>query len=320
MLTRPLGTAGCEVSRLSLGSWRTFERITRDEGLAVMRAARDSGITFLDDARYNDETGKAPIATGYSEVVFGELFRAAGWRRQDTVVANKLWWEWWPEQTPAEELEGSLGRMGLDHVDLIYTEQPPAGYPLDEFLGSVAALITAGKARWWGVLNWPADLVIEASQVAEREGLPPMVANQLAYSLVSRSPVEDSDMVGALGACGASVVASYVLAGGVLTGKYAAGATSPQASKGRAVGLLDDPRVAPAVRASRQLVALGRTLSADPAALAIAFALMNPMVATVLFGATRPEQVRDNVAALELAGRLDQDIAALQAIRATKAT
>jgi aryl-alcohol dehydrogenase-like predicted oxidoreductase len=205
--------------------------------------------------------------------------------------------------------------MGLDHVDLIYTEPPPKGYPLEEFLGSIAALITAGKARWWGVLNWPAHLVIEeATRVAEREGLPPMIANQLAYSLVSRAPVEDGDMIGALGACGASVVASYVLAGGVLTGKYAAGSDQ---SKGRATGTLMDPGVAPAVEASRRLVALGRTLGADAAALAIAFALVNPTVATVLFGATRPEQVRDNVAALAMAGRLDQDaIAALRAIKA----
>ena len=72
----------CDVSRLSLGSWRTYERISRDEGLAVMHAARDAGITFLDDARYNDETGTAPIPTGYSEVLFGELFRAAGWQRR----------------------------------------------------------------------------------------------------------------------------------------------------------------------------------------------------------------------------------------------
>ncbi|MBO0825139.1 MAG: aldo/keto reductase, partial [Actinobacteria bacterium] len=73
---------------MALGSWRTFERIPREQGLAVMLAAREAGITFLDDARYNDETGAAPIPTGYSEVVFGELFRAAGWQRDDVVVAN----------------------------------------------------------------------------------------------------------------------------------------------------------------------------------------------------------------------------------------
>src|SRR5512144_573700 len=107
-----------------------------------MRAARDAGITFLDDARYNDETGTAPIPTGYSEIVFGELFRAAGWPRDDTIVANKLWWEFWPDQSAAQELDGSLGRMGLDHVDLIYTQPPPSGLALEDFVGAVTALIT----------------------------------------------------------------------------------------------------------------------------------------------------------------------------------
>ena len=125
MPRRPLGSSELEVSRLSLGSWRTFERISKDAGLEVMRAAREAGINFLDDARYNDETGKAPIPTGYSEVLFGELFRAAGWPRDETIVCNKLWWEFWPDQSAAEELDGSLGRMGLDHIDVIYANVPP---------------------------------------------------------------------------------------------------------------------------------------------------------------------------------------------------
>src|SRR5438045_6299623 len=153
MEMRRLGQAGCDVSRLSLGSWRTYERISRDEGLAVMREAREAGITFLDDARYNDETGTAPIPTGYSEIVFGELFRAAGWRRDEAVVSNKLWWEFGPDQTPCQELDGSLGRMQLEHVDLIYTEQPPKGMALEEFVASVTALLEAGKARLCGVLH-----------------------------------------------------------------------------------------------------------------------------------------------------------------------
>ena len=126
---RPLGSSGLEVSRLSLGSWRTFERIPRADALAVMRAARELGFNFLDDARYNDETARAPIPTGYSEVLFGELFRAAGWDREDTIVSNKLWWEFWPEQSPAAELDGSLTRMGFEYVDLIYANPPPKGCP-----------------------------------------------------------------------------------------------------------------------------------------------------------------------------------------------
>ncbi|HKO26716.1 MAG TPA: aldo/keto reductase, partial [Solirubrobacteraceae bacterium] len=113
-----LGRSELTVSRLSLGSWRTFERIPREDGLAVMRAAREHGFNFLDDARYDDETGTAPLRTGYSEVLFGELFRAAGWERVDTVVANKLWWEFWPGQSAAAELDGSLDRMGFEYIDL----------------------------------------------------------------------------------------------------------------------------------------------------------------------------------------------------------
>ena len=130
MKRTPLGRSGLEVSRLSLGSWRTFERIPREDALAVMRAAREHGFNFLDDARYDDETGTAPIPTGYSEVLFGELFRAAGWDRDDTVVSNKLWWEFWPEQSAAAELDGSLARMGFDYVDLIYANPPPDDLPI----------------------------------------------------------------------------------------------------------------------------------------------------------------------------------------------
>ncbi|MCU1449088.1 MAG: putative voltage-gated potassium channel subunit beta [Acidimicrobiales bacterium] len=270
-----------------------------------MRAAREAGITFLDDARYNDETGTAPIRTGYSEVVFGELFRAAGWRRDETVVANKLWWEFWPDQSPTEELDGSLTRMGFDYVDVIYTDRPPDGVALDELVGSVGALIEAGKARYWGVLNWPASLVGDATIVAEREGLPPMIANQLQYSVVARSPVEDAEMVDAMRGAGASVVASFVLAGGILSGKYLGPGGS--ATSGRAAGALDDPRSRSAVAAAGELAALASELGCDAASLAIAFALLNDSVATVLFGATGPDQVERNVAALAIADRLDAD-------------
>src|SRR5712691_12719002 len=135
-----LGASGIQVSRLALGSWRTFERISRARGVRVMQAARDAGINFLDDARYNDETGHAPIPTGYSEVVFGELFRGAGWRRDDTIVSNKLWWEFWPDQSPAQELAGSLARMRLDHVDLIFSGALPDGVGLEDAVGMITGL------------------------------------------------------------------------------------------------------------------------------------------------------------------------------------
>ena len=299
---RPLGTSGIHVSELALGSWRTYERIPRDAGIAVMGKARELGINFLDDARYNDETGMAPMKSGYSEVVFGELFRASGWKRDEVVLANKLWWEFWPEQRAAAELEGSLGRMGMDYIDLAYAERPPAGLPMQEIVHDIGALIAAGKMRAWGVLNWKPGLIVEAVDEASAQGVPPPCAAQLAYSLVRRSPVEDRDMAKALDAAGASVVASFTLDGGALTGKYA-----EPGAMGRLAGRLDDEFHQAALNAARDLRILAGRLARKPAPMAIAFALLNPRVASVLFGATTPEQVVENVSAAEIASAIDEE-------------
>jgi aryl-alcohol dehydrogenase-like predicted oxidoreductase len=298
---RPLGSSGIEVTELSLGSWRTFERMPRDAGIAVMRAALEQGINFLDDARYNDESGQAPMKSGYSEVVFGELFRASGWKREEVVLANKLWWEFWPEESAEAELDGSLKRMGMGYLDLVYAEKPRSGQQIEQMVRDIGALIVAGKLRAWGVLNWPAGEIVVAARVAAEEGVPPPCAAQLAYSLVRRSPVEDPDMIDALGAAGASVVASYSLDGGALTGKYAV-----PGSKGRVNERLDNRDYGPALRAADELRALAERSGARPAAMAIAFALLNPRVASVLFGATSPQQVIENVSAARLRSEMDE--------------
>jgi L-glyceraldehyde 3-phosphate reductase len=295
---RSLGNSGVDVSCIALGSWRTYERMSREEGVAVMRAAREAGIDFLDDARYNDETGNAPIPTGYSEVVFGELFRAAGWERDQVIVANKLWWEFWPEQSAAQELDASLGRMKLDHVDLIYTEPPPEGLALADLVEQVVGLISAGKARLWGLLNWTPDQIREGRHVAAELGMPGPCAAQLPYSLVRRDWVEDPAQVDALGEAGASVVSSFTLAGGTLTGKYAAG------EGGRMKDARDDPAWQHAFQTGEELRALADERGESPAALAIAFALANPIVASVLLGATKPEQLEENLKAIEVLDRL----------------
>ena len=302
---RPLGASGIEVSELALGSWRTYERIPRETGIAVLRKARELGITFLDDARYNDETGTAPLKTGYSEVVFGELFRASGWKRDEVVLANKLWWEFWPEQKAAAELDASLQRMGMDYIDLGYAERPPEGLHVEEIVRDIGTLIDAGKLRAWGVLNWKPELIAEAASVAAAQGVEPPCAAQLAYSLVRRSPVEDREMADALDAANASVVASFTLDGGALSGKY----VEPGA-KGRLTEHPDDKLYRPALKAAAALRALAGQRGTRPAPMAIAFALLNPRVASVLFGATSPEQVAENVSAVEIAGAMDEEAAA----------
>jgi L-glyceraldehyde 3-phosphate reductase len=279
----------------------------------VMRTAREVGITFLDDARYDDETGRAPIPSGYSEVVFGELFRATGWQRDEVVVANKLWWEFWPDQTPAQEIAGSLERMRLDHIDLIYSETPPAELPLEDVVAMITELIAGGRARAWGTLNWPPDLLERACSIAADSRVPVPCATQLPYSLVTRGAVESERLAAVIADRDVAVVASYALAGGVLTGKY-----DGDSRAGRAAGQLDQPRYAAGVAAGRQLAALAAELGRDPAQLAFAFALLNPAVTALLFGATTPEQVHSNVGALAVVAKLTaHELARLRAIGMT---
>jgi aryl-alcohol dehydrogenase-like predicted oxidoreductase len=309
---RPLGASGIEVSAFALGSWRTYERISREAGVAVLQAARACGIDFLEVARYNDESGRAPIPTGYSEVVFGEVFRASGWPRDEVTIATKLWWEFWPRQTAREELAASLERTGLERFDFVYSDPPPDELALEEVVAAVGELIADGSVRAWGIVNWPGDRVAAAGRMAHALGVPAPCAAQLPYNLVARDWVEGPEMTSALELCDARVVASFVLAGGALSGKYGApGAT------GRLSGELDSPRARVALAVVEPLRALAAELDTTPAGLAMAFALRNDDVATLLFGATTPEQVRENVRAAEIADALSEEqLGALRAIGA----
>jgi aryl-alcohol dehydrogenase-like predicted oxidoreductase len=298
---RPLGSSDLSVSVLALGSWRTYERVSREAGVALLQEARACGIDFLEVARYNDETGTAPLPTGYSEVVFGEVFQASGWPRDEVTIATKLWWEFWP-QTAREELDASLERTGLERFDFVYSDPPPEELALRDVVTAVTDLVSSGAVRAWGIVNWPAARVAEAGRIAHELGVPPPCAAQLPYSLVAREWVEGPEMTEALELRGASVIASYVLAGGILSGKYA----EPGAT-GRMSGELESARSQPAVAVVERLRALATKLDTTPAALAVAFALANEKVASVLFGATSPEQIRENARGVELAGRLSDD-------------
>jgi aryl-alcohol dehydrogenase-like predicted oxidoreductase len=306
---RELGDSGIEVSLFALGSWRTWERIPRDEAAAVMAHAHDRGVDFLEVARYNDESGSAPIPTGHSEVVFGEAFRASGIPRDEVFIAEKLWWEFWP-QTPLEELEASLERTGLEHVDYLESDPPPDDVPMDEVVAMMGELVAAGRVRAWGIVNWPAERIAEAGRAARAAGLPAPKSAQLPYSLVSRDWVEGPVTTEALDICGAGVMASYVLVGGVLSGKYAS-----KDAEGRMAGKLDDPHAAQALKAVPALLELSDRLGHPPAVLAMAFALTNPRVSTILTGATRPEQIDQNLRAVEVLESLsEEDVSALRAI------
>ena len=304
-----LGASSLEVSRIALGSWRTFERMARPDAERVLDHALRSGINFLDDARYDDETGQAPLASGYSEVLFGELFRAVGADRDAVTVSNKLWWEFWPEQDAVSELEGSLERMGFDRLDLLYSSTLPDAVPIAVAVEQIAAVLATGRVRAWSVVNWSAEAIAQASTEANRQGVPQPCAAQLPYSLARLDWVEDPAMDAALEATGASLVPSASLAGGALTGKYAEGGSGRLSAEPAGERRARELAIGAALRQP------ARRLQTTPATLAIAFTLVHPRSASTLIGATSPAQIDDALAAVELAGRLGpEDVSALRAL------
>jgi L-glyceraldehyde 3-phosphate reductase len=293
-----LGGSGIHVSPIALGSWRTFERMDRADAEQLLAYALAQGINFLDDARYNDETGSAPLASGYSEVLFGELFRAVGADPQTVSVSNKLWWEFWPEQSAVAELEGSLERMGLDRLRLLYSSTLPDDVSVPVAVEQIAEVLATRRVEAWGVVNWSAEALAAAGREARTLGLAQPCAVQLPYSLAHTEWVEDPAMERALADTKASLIPSAVLAGGALSGKYAEGHT------GRLSGELDSPARRRAFELGVALRAPAQRLGVSPATLAIAFTLRHPRTAATLIGATRAEQVDEALAAVELAGQM----------------
>jgi aryl-alcohol dehydrogenase-like predicted oxidoreductase len=296
-----LGASGIAVSPIALGSWRTFEHMERADAERLLGYALTRGVDFLDDARYDDETGSAPLASGYSEVLFGELFRAVGADPRTVSVSNKLWWEFWPDQTAVAELEGSLARMGLERLALLYSSTLPDDVPVAVAVEQIAEVLATGRVDAWGVVNWSADALAGAGREARTLGLAQPCAVQLPYSLARLDWVEDPAMERALADTGASLIPSAALAGGALSGKYAEGAS------GRLSGELDSPSRQRALALGAALREPAQRLGVSPATLAIAFTLRHPRTAATLVGATRPEQIDEAIAAVELAGRLADD-------------
>jgi aryl-alcohol dehydrogenase-like predicted oxidoreductase len=276
------------------------------EALAVISRGLEAGINFLDDARYDDRTGTAPLKTGYSEVLFGRLLRQGGWKRADLVIANKLWFEFYPQESPAAELEGSLTRLQLDYLDLLYCLPPPASLPMVELVKQMDDLVKTGKIRYWGVANWPVEKIEEAYQVATTAGLSGPCAAQLRYSLLETSPVEDESTQKICRAAGIGLVASYSLYGGLLSGKYN---QAEAAIQGRfSEHEVESMRQKGLLEKVNRVISLAQEVGCTPAQLALAYCLQNKQVSSLMFGATKVSQVEDNLRTLEILPRINPEV------------
>jgi aryl-alcohol dehydrogenase-like predicted oxidoreductase len=302
---RTLGHSRLNVSALSLGSWNTFELMPEGDALQVMTEAVAAGVNFLDDARYDDTSGKAPIKTGYSEVVFGNLLRAGAFTRDSLIIANRLWFEFHPEESLEAEIDGSLGRIGIDQFDLVFCYTVPESLRPVELVAQMADLVASGKIRYWGPANWPVELLAQCCEIANRTGAPLPTAAMVPYSLLNRTYVENDAMLAVCQQYDIGIVASFGLQGGVLTGKY---------NRPYPVTLRRDAAQIEALRADGTLaktasfVALADEAGFPPTQLALAYCLKHPQVKSLLFGATSVTQLEENLGALDLVAALDDNL------------
>jgi voltage-dependent potassium channel beta subunit len=305
MRYRHLGKTGIQVSELSLGSWVTFHTQAGVESATdMMAAAYDAGVNFFD----NGEN----YAAGRSEEVMGAALRKLAWRRGSYLVSTKLFWGLHAapnEQNTLnrkyliEAIDGSLRRLDLDYVDLLYCHRADPTTPIEETVWAMHNIIERGKALYWGTSEWEAADVLTAIDIAERHHLHKPIVEQPVYNLFQRHRF-GPDYERLYQDYGYGSTTWSPLASGLLTGKYSEGV--PSDSRG-AIEDLDWLRkeLTDAQRLAKvsALQPIAEQMGATLAQFSLAWCLQNPFVSSVITGASRVEQVHENMKALNFVDR-----------------
>jgi voltage-dependent potassium channel beta subunit len=307
---RRLGSAGIKVSELSYGAWVSFKtQMGVDTAYECMVAAYDAGVNFFDNAE--------AYAGGDAEVIMGDVLRRTGWRRASYLVSTKFFWglnEGPNEQNTLnrkylmQAIDGSLKRLQMDYVDLIFCHRPDANTPIEETVRAMHDIISAGKALYWGTSEWSAAEIMAAWQIAERHHLHKPQMEQPQYNMITRQRVE-KEYERLYDDIGLGLTIWSPLASGLLTGKYNAGL--PDDSRAALPGyewlrpMITDPSRLEKVKA---LQPVANDLGCTMAQLAIAWCARNPHVSTVITGASRASQVVENMKALDVVPKLTSDV------------
>ncbi|MEM7354328.1 MAG: aldo/keto reductase [Acidobacteriota bacterium] len=320
MQYRHLGSSGLQVSALSFGSWVTFG-IQFGEELAqeCMQAAYDAGVNFFDNAEV--------YAGGESERIMGNILRKAGWKRSDLVISTKVFWggegpndRGLSRKHVIEGTEAALARLQLDYVDLLFCHRPDPATPIEETVRAMTYLINQGKAFYWGTSEWSANQIMEAYGVARREHLIPPTMEQPQYNMFHRERVE-VEYARLYREIGLGTTIWSPLASGILTGKYEKGMPEgtrfdlPQYDWLR--DNIESERGKRNIDKARRLRPIADGLGCSLAQLALAWCLKNDDVSTVITGASKPQQVVENMQALDVAEKITPEV--LQQIEAVLA-
>lgn len=313
---RRLGDSGLMVSAVGLGCNNfggMFASMDFEASRAVIDAAIESGITFFDTA---DSYG----VSGGSEKVLGDVLGA---RRHEIVLATKFASPMNREKSNRYDgsrgyimkaVEASLGRLQTDYIDLYQYHFPDPNTPREETLRALEDLVRQGKVRYIGVSNMPAWQLVDAAWISRVNGLPRFLSTQAEYNLFARAP--ETDLFPALSEIGMTFLPYFPLASGLLTGKYRKGMELPKGTRldlPYFQGGLTDERLEKIER----LVALAEAKGQTLLELAFGWLLAQPLVSSVIAGATKPEQVRANAAAHRLK-LTEQDLAEIDALKLTE--
>jgi voltage-dependent potassium channel beta subunit len=308
---RFLGNSGLKVSALSFGAWVTFgDQVGDDVAFEMMTAAFDGGVNFFDNAE--------AYAAGQAETMMGKVIKRAGWNRSDLVVSTKIYWggdgpndRGLSRKHVIEGTEAALKRLQTDYVDLVFCHRPDRFTPVEETVRAMNYLIDQGMAFYWGTSEWTAEEIREAHEVARREHLVGPTMEQPQYNMLHRERVE-REYSRLYDAFGLGLTVWSPLASGILTGKYDDGV--PEGSRMTLAGYewlrarLESEEGKRELAAVRKLKAVADDLGTSRAQLGLAWALKNDNVSTVITGASRAEQVVENLKAVEVAERLTPDV------------
>jgi voltage-dependent potassium channel beta subunit len=315
MRYRRLGHSGLRVSELSLGSWVTYHnQVDVNAAVEMLAAALDAGINFFDNAE--------AYAGGRSETVMGEAFQRLGTPRLNYVVSTKFFWgldrqgeavnrrDTLNRKYLMQAIDGSLKRLGLDFVDLVYCHRPDPHTPIEETVWAMSDMIRQGKALYWGTSEWSAEDIRTAWDIAERHHLHKPVVEQPQYHLFHRRKVED-EFAPLYEDIGLGLTTWSPLASGLLTGKYREGVPAGTRGAMETMAFLREQLTDTAKNeAVARLAPIAAELGATLAQLAIAWCTKNPRVSTVITGASRPAQLQDNLGALAVADKLTPEVMA----------
>ena len=313
MQYRRLGRSGLKVSEVSLGSWVTYHnQVDTGSATEMLAAAMDAGVNFFDNAE--------AYAGGQSEVVMGEAIKALKWPRLNYIVSTKFFWGLDREGHATNRkdtlnrkyllnaIEGSLQRMGLDFIDLVYCPRPDPHTPIEETVWAMSDRITRGKALYWGTSEWSAAEIRAAWDIADKHHLHKPVMEQPQYHLFHRKRVE-AEYARLYDDIGLGLTTWSPLASGLLTGKYRGGV--PAGSRGALQGMeflhkgLLDPQKNAAVAA---LAPIAQELGCTLAQLALAWVAKNPNVSSVITGASKLSQLQSNLGAVAVIAQLTPEL------------